>query len=57
MLRNIAKPRLTIDLGFAIGMVKSTCTFLGIDGIIAVKASLLIILLSKLTDEITFRVF
>lgn len=51
MLRCIVKPRLRIDLRFSLALVKSTSTFLGIDALIAILASLNVVLLSKLTDE------
>lgn len=47
----ITKPKLRIDLGFCLTMIRSTITFLGLDVVIAISASLSIILLSKLASE------
>jgi O-antigen/teichoic acid export membrane protein len=51
MLRHIARPHLRIDRRFCIPMIRSTSTFLGINGIVAISASLDLLLLSRLTDE------
>jgi O-antigen/teichoic acid export membrane protein len=51
IFRHIIKPRLQIDPNFSLAMIKSASTFLGIDGLIAIRASLDIILLSKLATE------
>jgi len=47
----ITKPQLRIDLGFCLTMIRTTTTFLGLDVVIAISASLSIILLSKLASE------
>lgn len=51
LLRHIARPRLRIDRRFCTAMIRSTSTFLGINGIMAINASLDLLLLSRLTDE------
>ena len=40
-----------LDLRFALKMIRSGSTFLGIDGILAITSSVNIVLLSKVTDE------
>ncbi len=50
-LRHIARPGWKIDPRFSLDMTRSTGTFLGIDGIIAIVASISPVLLSKLTSE------
>ena len=57
MLRFITRPRLQVDLSFGAGMVRSTLTFLGIDVIIAVWASLTTLLLSRLATETEVGLF
>lgn len=57
MLRYIIKPRATIDPHFSLAMTRTTATFLGIDVIIAIWASLQIVLLSKLTSETEVGLF
>jgi len=51
MLQRITRPRVRIDPRFCLVMTRSTSTFLGIEGIIAIASSLNIVLLSKLTSE------
>lgn len=51
MLRHITRPRVRIDPRFSLAMIRTTVTFLGMDGIIAIWASLNIVLLSKLASE------
>jgi O-antigen/teichoic acid export membrane protein len=52
ILRYIVRPRVNdIDYRFALTMARSGSTFLGIDGIIAVKASFDVVILSKLASE------
>jgi O-antigen/teichoic acid export membrane protein len=51
MLWHITRPRLRIDRPFCMTMIRSTSTFLGINGIVAINASLDVILLSRLTNE------
>ena len=51
MLRHITRPRANLDLGFSLGMIRSTATFLGIDATIALWSSLQILLLARLASE------
>src|SRR5438046_8833574 len=51
MLRHIARPVMKIDLHFCVSLVKVSVTFLGIDAIIALIASINILFLSKLAGE------
>ncbi|MCC7207639.1 MAG: flippase, partial [Anaerolineae bacterium] len=51
LLWRITRPRIRLDLGFMIRMLRQTTTFFGIDGIIAIVASLNLVLLSKLASE------
>lgn len=51
MLRHITRPCVGIDRRFCMAMVRSTTTFLGITGIVALNTSLPLLLLSKLTSE------
>lgn len=51
MFQHVTRPRLSLDPHLSLLMVRSTSTFLGIDGFIAIMSSLNIILLSKLTSE------
>ncbi|MDP8924329.1 MAG: oligosaccharide flippase family protein [Chloroflexota bacterium] len=48
----IERPILALDLPFAVHVARSTMTFLGIDALIAIAASLNVVLLSKLSDEV-----
>ena len=50
--RYISRPQISFDLQFSVKMIKSTITFFGIDGLIAIMSSFNIILLSKLASEI-----
>ncbi|MGA7669526.1 MAG: flippase [Nitrolancea sp.] len=50
-LRYILVPRLRLSLSVMFWMLRSTITFLGIDGIIAITGSLNVILLSKMRNE------
>jgi O-antigen/teichoic acid export membrane protein len=56
-LRRLRAPTPGVDLGFALTMARSTGTFLGIDGLIAVVGSLEILLLSKLASEAEVGLF
>jgi O-antigen/teichoic acid export membrane protein len=49
--RFVHRPVFELDIRFAWALVRSTATFLGIDVLIAISASLNVILLSKLADE------
>jgi len=51
MLKHITRPRFQIDPRFSLRMIRSTSTFLGIDGVIAIWASLNILILSTLATE------
>lgn len=51
IFRYITRPKLKLDPGFGISMVRATSTFLGIDGLIAIISSMNIILLSRITNE------
>jgi len=51
IIRRITRPLVRVDSQLCLEMIRSTVTFLGIDVIIAMKSSLIIILLSKLADE------
>ena len=51
MLRHITRPRVSIDRRFCMAMVRSTTTFLGITGIVALNTSLDLLLLSRLANE------
>ncbi len=51
MLTRIVRPRFRVDLGFGLGMARTTSTFLGIDVIISIAANANVILLSKLAGE------
>gem|GEM_PF-335335 len=51
VLRGITRPRLRLDLGFALSIARRARTFLGIDVVIAIWSSVPIILLSKLAGE------
>lgn len=51
LLWKVTRPRLRIDLGFMFRMLRQTTTFFGIDGVIAIVASLNLVLLSKLASE------
>jgi O-antigen/teichoic acid export membrane protein len=51
MFRYIAKPRLSIDLRLSLWLTRSARTFLGIEVVIALMASLSTVLLSKLASE------
>ena len=48
IIKHITRPHIRIDLRFSLAMTRTAGTFLGIDGIIALWASLNILLLSKL---------
>ena len=52
LLKHITRPRIKLDFHFCLEIARSTVTFLGIDGLIAVMSSLNIILLSKLATEV-----
>jgi O-antigen/teichoic acid export membrane protein len=52
LFRHIARPRIRIDISFCKKMLKSTATFLGIDGLMAILSSFNVILLSKLAGEL-----
>jgi len=49
--RSVVRPRLTLDLGFCGRLLRSTLTFLGIDGIIAITSSVNVVLLSRFRTE------
>jgi O-antigen/teichoic acid export membrane protein len=51
MLHHVIRPRLDVSPRFALTMCRSTSTFLGIDGILAIVGSLYVVLLSKLVGE------
>lgn len=57
MLKHITKPRLRIDIQFSLALTRTTVTFLGIDVVIAMWASITTILLSKLASEIEVGLF
>ncbi len=57
MFKHITRPRLSIDPRFALAMIRSTSTFLGIDGLIAVSASLNVLILSKLAGETAVGIY
>lgn len=57
MLRHIRRPQLTLDIGFAWKTIRATVPFLGIDVVIALWASLQIILLSALASETDVGLF
>jgi len=52
LLRHITRPQISFDLQFCVKMTKSTVTFFGIDGLIAIMSSFNVILLSKLASEV-----
>ncbi len=45
------RPRMSLDLTFGLGMVRTTVTFLGIDVVISLSSSASVLMLSKLADE------
>lgn len=51
MLTRIVRPRLRVNVGFGLDMVRTTSTFLGIDVVISIATNANIILLSKLAGE------
>jgi O-antigen/teichoic acid export membrane protein len=51
MLQHITRPRLSLDPTFSVMMIRSTVTFVGIDGVIAIIGSVNYILLSKWASE------
>lgn len=51
MLRHITRPCVRFDGRFCMAMIRSTTTFLGITGIVAINLSLPLLLLSGLTNE------
>ena len=51
MLKHITRPRFQIDPRFSLRMIRSTSTFLGIDGVVGIWASLNILILSTLATE------
>ena len=51
MVRYVAKPRLRVDAGAAVAMVKAAATFFGIDAIVALWSSLAVVVLSKAAGE------
>ena len=51
LIRKIIKPKWRIDVGFGLGMVRQTVTFLGIDGLIAIMSSTNLLLVSKLVSQ------
>jgi O-antigen/teichoic acid export membrane protein len=57
VLTRITRPRISVDLGFGLGMVRATSTFLGIDMVIAVATNINVILLSKFADETQVGVY
>lgn len=57
MLRHITRPRVSVDRHFCVGMIRSTTTFLGITGIVAINTSLDLLLLSRLTNETTVGLY
>lgn len=52
LVRYITRPTVQFDLRFGLGLMRKTSVFLGIDGLIALMASLNILLLSKFASEI-----
>ncbi len=52
MLRHISRPQIKVDVSFCVKMLKSTVTFLGMDGLMAIMSSFNVILLSKLASEL-----
>ena len=52
LLRRFPSPRASLDIPFSLNTLCSSVTFLGIDGTIAVMASLNVLLLSKLATEV-----
>jgi O-antigen/teichoic acid export membrane protein len=57
VLRLIEKPRLKVDLQFSLDLVKAALPFLGIDGTIAFKASITVVLISRLLGEAEVGIF
>lgn len=57
MLRYIVKPKLTLNLNFTFGLLKSSATFLGIDGIVAIYSSLYLIILARVLNESAVGLF
>jgi O-antigen/teichoic acid export membrane protein len=51
LLRHVTTPRLEFSLGRSIVMGREASTFLGVDALVAVMASINLVLLSKLQDE------
>lgn len=49
--RYIARPRLKLDLRFSVATLRTSATFLGIQGIITIKPVLFVVVLSKLAGE------
>lgn len=52
LLRRLPAPRASVSIPFSLTTVRSSVTFLGIDGTIAVMSSLNVLLLSKLATEV-----
>jgi O-antigen/teichoic acid export membrane protein len=57
ILTQITVPRISVNRNVMVWMLRSTVTFLGIDGIIAVTGSLNVILLSKMRNETEVGLF
>ena len=51
LLRHIVRPRLTFSLRRSVAIGRGSSTFLGVDALVAVMASINILLLSKFRDE------
>ncbi len=52
MLRYITRPGAAFDRDFAMGMIRQTLPFLGLDSMVAIWTSLNAVLLSKMTSEV-----
>ncbi len=52
MLRYITRPAARFDRDFALGMIRQTVPFLGLDSMVAIWTSLNAVLLSKMTSEV-----
>ncbi len=57
LLRYVTRPQISFDPQFSVKMMKSTITFFGIDGLLAIMSSFNVILLSKLTSEVEVGLF
>lgn len=57
LLQRVTKPPLRFDPNFLLAMIRSTGTFLGIDGLMAIRSALVIVLLSKLGSEVEIGLY